>query len=304
MLEKTSTSNAPWTVVEATDKHWATIKIFNTIVDSCLKGLEAKKQKDALAKVTPVTKNKELPQHAHPTILDKIDLTKKLSEKTYELELNKYQIKLRELHHTMYLKRMPAVVMFEGWDAAGKGGAIKRVVNYMDPRGYEVIPISAPTSEEKLHQFLWRFWNQIPKAGHLTIYDRSWYGRVLVERVEKFCTEADWRRAYQEINEFEESLSNFGCVVCKFWLQISEKEQFRRFKERQETDYKRWKLTKEDWRNRAKRVYYEEAVIDMLEKTSTTHAPWTIVEGEDKSWARVKILKTVAEAIEAGLKVK
>lgn len=303
MLAKTSTSNAPWTIVEATDRHWAIIKIFNAITEACLKGFDHKEHLKALAKIEPtLAKEKEkLGLHTHPTILDKLDLSKKLSEKIYRQELQKYQVKLRQLEHEIFIKRIPVVIALEGWDAAGKGGAIKRLVNYMDPRGYEVIPISAPNQEEKVHHFLWRFWNQIPKAGHITIYDRSWYGRVLVERVEKFCTETEWERAYQEINEFEEHLANFGTVVCKFWVQISEKEQLKRFKERKQTDYKRWKLTEEDWRNRSKRVIYEEAVIDMLERTSTSHAPWTVVEGEDKYLGRVKILKTAAEAIAARL---
>ena len=305
MLEKTSTANAPWTIIEATDRHWAIVKIFTTIINACLKAMEHKKQMEAVAKAGAAPEKKEekpVALHTHPTILDKVNLTKKLSHKIYERDSLKYQVKLRELEHEIYIQRMPVVIAFEGWDAGGKGGAIKRLVNYMDPRGYEVIPISAPNQEEKLHQFLWRFWNQIPKAGHITIYDRSWYGRVLVERVEKFCSESDWQRAYQEINEFEENLANFGTVICKFWIQISEQEQLNRFKERDATDYKRFKLTEEDWRNRAKRPVYEEALINMLEKTSTTYAPWTIVEGEDKYWARVKILKTAAEAIEAGLK--
>ncbi len=300
MLEKTSTAWAPWTVVESTDRHFQTLKIFNTIIESCLKGLDQKQKRKASDQV-PSTTTEKITAHTHPHILDKVNLKLKLSGKKYENELNNHQNRLRELELAIYNRRVPVVVVYEGWDAAGKGGNIKRLVNRLDPRGYEVIPISAPNQEEKIHPYLWRFWNQIPKAGHINIFDRSWYGRVLVERVEGFCQEYEWRRAYQEINEFEESLANYGTVLVKFWLHISEKEQLRRFKERDTTDYKRWKLTEEDWRNRGKWSDYEETVLDMLERTSTTYAPWIIVESEDKNWARVKSLKALCAAIEKKL---
>jgi polyphosphate kinase 2 (PPK2 family) len=192
--------------------------------------------------------------------------------------------------------------VYEGWDAAGKGGNIKRITEKLDPRGYEVIPIAAPAGDEKTHHYLWRFWRHLPKAGHLAIFDRSWYGRVMVERVEGFCGEDEWKRAYQEINEFEGQLASFGAVLCKFWLHISKDEQLRRFKERETVEYKRYKLTDEDWRNREKWPLYEQAVEDMLEKTSTTYAPWTIVEGNCKWHARIRTLTTLIDAIEAGLK--
>ena len=194
--------------------------------------------------------------------------------------------------------------MFEGWDAAGKGGAIKRVTETLEPRGYTVSSFSAPRGEEKTHHYLWRFWRTLPRAGHLGIFDRSYYGRVLVERVEGFCAEAEWRRAYQEIKEFELSLSNFGTVIVKFWLHISKEEQLRRFKEREKLEYKRFKITEEDWRNRDKWDLYRAAVVDMITNTSTTWAPWTIVEANDKYWARIKALRTIAEAIEKGLERK
>jgi polyphosphate kinase 2 (PPK2 family) len=202
----------------------------------------------------------------------------------------------------MYSRRLGVVVAYEGWDAAGKGGNIRRLVGRLDPRGYEVVPISAPNDVEKAHHYLWRFWTQMPKAGHLTLFDRTWYGRVLVERVEGFCTEPEWRRAYHEINEMEQQLTNFGYVLVKFWLQIDPAEQLARFKARQKDQYKQWKITEEDWRNRQKMSLYEPAVEEMLFRTSTPHAPWTIVESNCKWYARVKALRTVCQAIEKRLK--
>jgi polyphosphate kinase 2 (PPK2 family) len=174
----------------------------------------------------------------------------------------------------------------------------------LDPRGYEVIPIAAPDASEKAHHYLWRFWQHVPKAGHITIFDRSWYGRVLVERVEGFCAEAEWQRAYQEINDFERQLADFGTAVVKFWLQIDAEEQLRRFRERQATPYKQWKITEDDWRNRQKRGSYEPAVAEMLQRTSTAHAPWTILEANCKLFARLKALRTVSDVIQAGLRGK
>lgn len=304
MLEKTSTHYAPWTIVEATDEKWAKVKIFKTVIEACLQGIENKRRKEATAAVNPTIDTEQITRHVGPTILDKVDLSLKLEDNEYEKLLQKYQVKLRELEFEIYKKRIPVVIGYEGWDAAGKGGNIKRLTTKLDPRGYEVIPIAAPNTEEKEHHFLWRFWRQLPKAGHISIFDRTWYGRVLVERIEGFCTEEEWRRAYQEINEFEEHLASYGTVICKFWLHISKEEQLRRFEERKTVSYKNYKITEEDWRNREKWDQYEEAVLDMLERTSTTYAPWTIVEGKDKNWARIKTLRTVCEAIEKRLKKK
>jgi len=183
--------------------------------------------------------------------------------------------------------------VYEGWDAGGKGGNIRRVIRELDPRGYEVIPIAAPQGDEKTHHYLWRFWRALPKAGHFTVFDRSWYGRVLVERVEGFAAPRDWMRAYSEINEFEQQLVEYGCVVTKFWLHVSKEEQLRRFEARQNDPAKQWKITEEDWRNRAKWDEYWEAVSDMLDRTSTAHAPWTIIEGNDKLHARIQSLQTL-----------
>jgi polyphosphate kinase 2 (PPK2 family) len=238
------------------------------------------------------------------TILDKVDLTKSFKRKEYEEQLQEYQVRLRQLEYRCYEERRPVIVGYEGWDAAGKGGNIRRVTENLDPRGYSVVSIAAPKGDDATHHYLWRFWRQIPKAGHLAIFDRTWYGRVLVERVENFCSEAEWRRAYQEINEFELSLSNFGMIVVKFWLHISKEEQLRRFKEREKIEYKQYKITEEDWRNREKWDAYRQAVVDMLQNTSTTYARWTIVEANDKLWARIRTLRTIVETIEEGLGVK
>lgn len=235
-------------------------------------------------------------------ILDKLNMNSKLDRSDYKEQLPLLQVKLRDLEFKLYKKRIPAVIVYQGWDAAGKGGNIKRLIAKLDPRGYRVIGIKAPTQEEKNHHYLWRFWKQVPKAGHITIFDRSWYGRVLVERIEGFCSEKEWERAYQEINEFEENLHNYGTVIVKFWVHITKEEQYRRFKERETNPFKQWKLTDEDWRNREKWDIYKEAVEEMLRRTSTLYAPWTIIEGNDKPFARIKALKTVIEAIENRLK--
>lgn len=234
-------------------------------------------------------------------ILHRLDYAKALSEAEYKKELPLLQARLRALEFRCFEERVPVVIVYEGVDAGGKGGNIKRLTAALDPRGYDVIPIAAPKGDEKTHHYLWRFWLRIPKAGHLAIFDRSWYGRVLVERVEGFCAEAEWKRAYREINEFEAALAHFGTVIVKFWIQITKEEQLRRFHERKTLEHKNWKLTDEDWRNREKWDLYAEAVEEMIEKTSTTYAPWTVIEGNDKKWARVKALRTVCEAIERGL---
>ena len=307
MLERTSTAEAPWTVVEATCKRFSTLKVLQTVVDAIEEGLRKKEAKaKALAAAKSATAPAAKPRAAHhvhvPTIFDKVDLSLGLTEKQYERRLPAAQVRLRELEFQIYKRRMPVVVVYEGWDAAGKGGNIKRLTTTLDPRGYSVTSFAAPVGDEKTHHYLWRFWRQVPKAGHLTIFDRSWYGRVMVERVEGFCTEEEWKRAFQEINEFEGQLTSFGTVIVKFWLHIGKDEQLRRFKEREQIEYKNYKLTDEDWRNREKWPLYERAVADMLEKTSTTYAPWTVVEGNCKWFARVKTLETLADAIERGLK--
>ncbi len=236
-------------------------------------------------------------------MLETIDLSRRLEPDVYKRELVKYQLQLRELAYQLYVQKRTLVVVYEGWDAAGKGGNIKRVTERLDPRGYEVLPIAAPQGEDRTHHYLWRFWRRLvpPEEKQVLIFDRSWYGRVMVERIEGFCSEAAWRRAYREINEFERQLIDHGMFLVKFWIHISKDEQYRRFMERQNDPYRSWKLTDEDWRNRAKWEAYEEAVEEMLLKTSTVYAPWTIIEGNDKLYARVRTLQTLVEVLSRGL---
>jgi len=230
-------------------------------------------------------------------MLDTVDLSLALDRDTYIRELTRYQIQLRELGYQVYVQKRPVVLVFEGWDAAGKGGNIKRITEKLDPRGYVVHPIAAPQGEDKTHHYLYRFWRRLPERGQIAIFDRSWYGRVMVERIEGFCTEDAWKRAYREINAFERQLVDYGTILLKFWVHIGKDEQLRRFEEREHIQYKSWKLTDEDWRNREKWDAYEAAVSEMLLKTSTLTAPWTIVEGNDKFWARVKVLRTLVETL-------
>ena len=232
-------------------------------------------------------------------MLQAIDLDKSLTREAYARNLIRYQLQLRELAYQLYAQKRTLVVLYEGWDAGGKGGNIKRVTERLDPRGYEVFPIAAPQGEDRTHHYLWRFWRRLrpPEEKQVLIFDRSWYGRVLVERVEGFCSQEEWKRAYREINEFERQLADHGMILCKFWIQISQDEQLRRFEVRRDTPYKAWKLTDEDWRNRAKWDQYQAAVEDMLLRTSTLTAPWTIVEGNDKWFARVKTLRTLVELL-------
>ena len=232
-------------------------------------------------------------------MLETIDLSQSLTREEYVTDLIRYQLQLRQLAFQLYEQKRTLVMVYEGWDAGGKGGNIKRVTEKLDPRGYEVLPIAAPTGEDKTHHYLWRFWRRLrpPDEKQILIFDRSWYGRVMVERLEGFCTEEEWKRAYREINEFERQLVDFGMIVAKFWIHISQDEQLRRFEARQDTPYKAWKLTDEDWRNRERWDQYEAAVNDMLLRTSTLTAPWTIVEGNDKWFARVKTLRTLVELL-------
>jgi polyphosphate kinase 2 (PPK2 family) len=232
-------------------------------------------------------------------VLESIDLGKRLERKPYEEEKLHWQLEMRRLAWQLYAQKRSAVVVLEGWDAAGKGGAIRRLTEKLDPRGYHVYSIAAPQGDDKERHYLWRFWRRLIPADEkqLVIFDRSWYGRVLVERVEGFASEPEWKRAFREINEFEQQLVDARFVLVKLWLHLSRKEQARRFEDRKKTAYKAWKLTDEDWRNREKWGLYERAADDMLVKTSTRQAPWTIVEAEDKWFARVKVLRTVAEAL-------
>ena len=301
MLEKTESEAANWTIVEAHDKKFAALKIFDVVIKTIEDRIQKMdNQQTNSIKLASVGNDyyNELGTHA----LDDVDIVKDISIEEYKKTLKNYQKRLWELEFEIYRKRIPVIVLYEGWDAAGKGGNIRRLTQNLDPRGYEVVPIAAPNDEEKSHHYLWRFWKSIPKAGHITIFDRTWYGRVLVERVEGFCGEGEWKRAYKEINDMEQHLASYGTVIAKFWLNIDKDEQLKRFNERQNSEYKQWKITNEDWRNREKWDQYKEAVDDMLLKTSTTDVPWTIVESNSKNYARIKTIKTLIDKIEDRLK--
>jgi len=230
-------------------------------------------------------------------MLNTIDLSLTFSQEEYDRLLVYHQVALFRLAYQVYVQQKPVIILFEGWDAAGKGGAIRRITEKLDPRGFLVLATAAPKGDEATHHYLWRFWTRLPEAGQIVIFDRSWYGRVMVERVEGFASEAEWKRAYREINYFERQLVDFGTVLFKFWLHIDQEEQLRRFESRANDKLRSWKLTDEDWRNREKWDLYEEAVNDMLVKTSTISAPWTIIEGNSKLYARIKILRTLVEKL-------
>ncbi|MFH0879909.1 MAG: phosphate--AMP phosphotransferase [Lentisphaerota bacterium] len=300
MLEKTSFRHAPWAVVEAHDERYATAKVFHETIKALEQRVNATRSKKAAPPSSTPNLYKKLKRHGR--VLDHSDLSQSLSKEEYQQEVAALQKRLWDLEHEIYIRRVPVIITYEGWDAAGKGGNIKRLVRNLDPRGYEVVPIAAPNVVEKNHHYLWRFWTNLPKAGHITIFDRTWYGRVLVERIEGFCKPGDWQRAYAEINDMEKQITNFGTVLVKLWLQIDKEEQLRRFTERQKSPLKQWKITDEDWRNREKWDAYYEAVDDMLALTSTPHAPWTIIEANSKYYARIKTLRSVVEAIEKKLR--
>jgi polyphosphate:AMP phosphotransferase len=304
MLEDTDTEFAPWTIIDAHDRRHATIKLLETAAEA----IERRVDREAAAaepvhpqmKTEPVTLAVSVSPGESP--LDAADLTLSLGDEEYRSQVEKCEKKLREIELELYTKRIPVVIVYEGWDAAGKGGNIKRLTERMDPRGYDVVPVAAPTDEEKSHHYLWRFWRSMPKGGHIAIFDRSWYGRVLVERVEGLCTEEEWRRAYREINEMEEQFVRAGAVVIKFFLHISREEQLRRFKERESVEYKKWKITPEDYRNRSKWEEYRVAITEMLLRTSTRHAPWHIIESENKHYARVKTMSIAIQSIGKALR--
>lgn len=305
MLERTESEYGPWILIEAEDRRFATAKIFSQVIGQLKERVCREKEKLAEksssqgSAVQVEAAQKDLMESS---VLSKVDLTLAYTEEEYKRKLKALQARLGLLHSELYRKRIPVVLGFEGWDAGGKGGAIKRLTDAMDPRGYLVSPTAAPTEVEKNHHYLWRFWKAMPKDGHVTIFDRTWYGRVMVERIEGFCTREEWQRAYREINDMEAHLAHSGAIVLKFWMQIDKEEQKRRFQERMENPQKQWKITEEDWRNREKWDLYEEAVNEMIIRTSTSYAPWIIVEGNNKYYARVKVLETVVKAMEERLK--
>jgi polyphosphate:AMP phosphotransferase len=291
-LRRTSTAEARWHIVEARNRRYRDLTVARTL----LAAIEARL--DALEAAPPVTPVPDRPKPRPVNLIGQLDLTRALSDAAYEEELLEWQGKVAVLTRRLYEQRQSMILVFEGPDAAGKGGAIRRLIGAMDARNCEMIAVAAPTDEERAHPYLWRFWRHLPRLGRVTIFDRSWYGRVLVERIEGFCTPDDWQRAYEEINAFEEQITEFGTILRKFWLAVSPDEQLRRFKERETTPYKQYKLTEEDWRNREKWNAYVAAACDMIERTSVHGAPWTLVEADDKNYARIKVLKTVAQALE------
>ena len=295
ILHASDRANAPWTIVEAIDKRYATYKIVSELVKRMEQALEKKEKVEE-----PLPEENE--QSLRNQILQGVDLSKELTPDEYREKKKELQKKLSILHNEMYLKRVPVILAFEGWDAGGKGGAIKRITQSIDPRGYEVVPVAAPNDVEKAHHYLWRFWNKFPKAGHMTIFDRTWYGRVLVERIEGFAKEREWKRAYSEINEMEKQLTESGAVLLKFWMHIDKDEQAARFQARQEIPEKQWKITDEDWRNREKWDAYEEAVDEMIVRTSTNDAPWHVIEANSKLYARIKVMEIVVDALEKKLR--
>ena len=293
-LDDTNTPSAPWYIVDSKSKKFAELQVMETL---CM-GIETALHNESLA--VPLLQN-AFPLIKMPKLRDVPLEGKTLDEEEYKKELKELQAKLGQLHNRLYRKRVPVIIAYEGWDAAGKGGNIKRLTGALDPRGFEVHPIASPEPHEKARHYLWRFWTRLPKDGHIAIFDRTWYGRVMVERLEGFCSENDWQRAYYEMNEFEQELHNWGAVILKFWVQIDKDTQLARFTERQNTPSKQWKITDEDWRNREKWDLYEQAVDEMLQKTSTTYAPWHILESVDKKYARIKALHIVIDALEKAL---
>ena len=295
MLVYTSSGAAPWTLVEGNCSRWAKVKVLSQLVAVISAALA--KQKSIQNTPIPSLPPQEKLLPTEPNFLSRVDLSLKLDRDEYKERLREAQIQLRKLQLKIYQAPIPVLALFEGWDAAGKGRAIKRLTDVLDPRSYQVHPFAKPTDEEYQHHYLWRFWRQLPPKGTIGIFDRSWYGRVLVERVEGFATEIEWQKAYQEINEFEAMLTSAGYVLVKFWLHISPDEQKERFEKRGVDPFKQYKLTEEDWRNREKWALYDVAVNQAIARTSTPAAPWTVVPGNDKYYARVNVIETVIKAI-------
>jgi polyphosphate:AMP phosphotransferase len=294
-IRATSTGQAPWRIVDGSDERFRGLTVAETLRD-------AVRHRLAESPRSAVRPTRRARSAARPgsTILSHVRF-KSLDKEMFERRLRERQSELHLLQRRASERGVSTILVFEGWDAAGKGGAIRRLTPALDARHYQVIPIAAPTDEERAHHYLWRFWRHLPRAGRVTVFDRSWYGRVLVERVEGFASPSEWMRAYGEINQFEDQLLDHGILLVKFWLHISRDEQLRRFKERQRSTFKSWKITEEDWRNRKKWTAYEQAVNDMVERTSTRRAPWTIVESNNKYYARIKVLQTVCERIRKAL---
>jgi AMP-polyphosphate phosphotransferase len=310
LIQKTSRPHAPWTLVDGSDERYRSLVVGTALRDA----LQARLGESSSEGPTPAPAPQPAPVpmrrrartvlervERERSVLDKVDLSKKLPKAQYRTALERYQGRLNGLQRRALERQRGVILVFEGWDAAGKGGAIRRVTEALDPRVYRVFPIAAPSDEERARHYLWRFWRQVQRAGRVAIFDRSWYGRVLVERVEGFASDGEWGRAYAEINEFEEELTEHGLVLIKYWLHISRDEQARRFDERAGSPYERWKLSDEDWRNREKWDAYAVAVNDMVAQTSTRAAPWSLVAANDKHYARIEVLKIACRTIERAL---
>lgn len=288
IIDATDSAQAPWRVVDGADQRYRSLAIGQHILDAIKARLKSPDPRPTETRHVPSPIN----------WLSHVDLSQTLTKTEYQARRDRAQGELNRQCQQAKQQKIPSVLVFEGWDAAGKGGAIRRILRALDPRTYHVIPIAAPTSEEHAYHYLWRFWRHLPRPGNITFFDRSWYGRVLVERIEGFARNDEWQRAYAEINEFEQELVDSGMMICKFWLHIDRDEQLRRFEERKTTPHKAWKLTEEDWRNREKWSVYESAVNDMIQETNSPHAPWTIVPANDKYTARVQVLETVCERLQ------
>ena len=295
-LHQTSTGQAPWIVVPGADPQFRALTVGRHLLAALRERLDDK------STGTPPDKTPPLPAPSDKlNVLSALELDQPMTKPRYEGELEKWQGRLAIAARDPRFKSLSVVAVFEGNDGAGKGGAIRRITGALDARYYDNIAVAAPSEEERAKPYLWRFWRRLPRHGRFAFFDRSWYGRVLVERVEGYCSEADWMRAYAEINDFEGSLVRSGVVLVKFWLAVTKDEQFRRFKERETVAFKRFKITADDWRNREKWDAYETAVCDMVDRTSTAATPWTLVEANNKYFARIKVLKTLCEAVEAAL---
>ena len=319
LIMRTSTGRAPWEIVECTDPRFRNLEIGSALLRGIRRGLaDVERRRLVATGAVPEEENGEADADELPdsidlgtggdgvypgkTVLSALDMEQVLPKAEYKTKLELLQGKLNSLRRKAHHKKLSMILLFEGWDAGGKGGAIRRVIRPMDARYYQVISVAAPTEEERQHHYLWRFWRHLPRAGRVTIFDRSWYGRVLVERVEEFASPREWMRAYAEINNFEGALLEHGMILLKFWIHITPEEQEARFRARAESPLKSWKLTEEDWRNRERWDAYVRAVNDMVERTSTRLAPWTLIEGNDKRFARVRVLQEVCDALERALK--
>jgi polyphosphate:AMP phosphotransferase len=299
MIARTHFDGMLWHVLRSDNKNVCVKQIYDVVSDSFRDALRGRAENDRTWDTPFLPHLESVTTRSFPQ-LDTFDPDQALSD-PYKPAVDKAQKHLRKLQNELYRKGVPMVVCFEGWDAAGKGGAIRRLSSALDPRGFDVVPVSAPTPLEKSHHHLWRYWQEIPRDGHIAIFDRTWYGRVMVERIEGYCTEPQWKRAYEELNRFEAELTAHGVILCKFWLQIDADTQLARFRDRENSPQKEWKITEEDWRNRDKWPLYEVAVNEMLQKTNTAFAPWTVVEANNKQFARLKVLHTVIRAIESQL---